>query len=83
MQKNNPIQMYQLLMLSHGVYFRELRFVRQQNVPIPYKEIKLGTDLRLDLLVEDKVIVDLKAKEKLSPIDKPNLDKTEFQIANL
>jgi len=66
MQKNNPIQMYQLLMLSHGVYLRGLRFLRQQGVPIPYKGIKLGTDLRLDLsrkgffeLVEEKVIADL------------------------
>jgi len=39
----------------------------------PLKKIKLGTDRRLDLLVEDKVIVDLKAKEKLSSIDKPKL----------
>ncbi len=52
---------------------RGLKFVRQQSVPIPFKKIKLGTDLRLDLLVEDKVIVDLKAKEKLSSIDKPKL----------
>ncbi len=42
-------------------------------MPIPYKGIKLGTDLRLDLLVENKVIVDLKAKEELSTIDKPKL----------
>ena len=47
--------------------------MRQQSVPIPFKGIRLGTDLRLDLLIEDKVIVDLKAKEKLSPIDKPKL----------
>ncbi len=59
--------------LCHELYLRGLRFVRQQSVPIPYKGIKLGTDLRLDLLVEEKVIVDLKAKEKLSPIDKPKL----------
>jgi GxxExxY protein len=57
----------------HELHLRELQFKRQQSVPIPYKEIKLGTDLRLDLLVEDKVIVDLKAKEKLSTIDKPKL----------
>ena len=47
--------------------------MRQQSVQIPFKGIKLGTDLRLDLLVEDKVIVDLKAREKLSPIDEPQL----------
>ncbi len=59
--------------LCHELNLRGLKFVRQQNVPIPYKGIKLGSDLRLDLLVEEKVIVDLKAKEKLSTIDKPKL----------
>ena len=59
--------------LCHELHLRGLQFKRQQSVPIPYKGIKLGTDLRLDLLVEDKVIVDLKAKEELSTIDKPKL----------
>ena len=59
--------------LCHELHLRGLQFKRQESVPIPYKGIKLGTDLRLDLLVEDKVIVDLKAKEELSTIDKPKL----------
>jgi GxxExxY protein len=59
--------------LCHELHLRAINFTRQQSVPIPYKGIRLGTDLRLDLLVEDKVIVDLKAKEELSKIDKPKL----------
>jgi len=59
--------------LCHELHLRGLQFARQQSVPIPYKQIKLGSDLRLDLLVEEKVIVDLKAKEQLSQIDKPKL----------
>ncbi len=59
--------------LCHELKLQGLRFKRQKSVPIPYKNVKLGTDLRLDLLVEDKVIVDLKAKETLSKIDKPKL----------
>ena len=55
------------------MHLRKVRFARQQNVPIPSKGIKVSSELRLDLLVEDKVIVDLKAKEKLSPIDTPKL----------
>ncbi len=55
--------------------------MRQKNVPIPFKGVKLGTDLRLDLLVEDKVIVELKAKEKLSTIDKPQL-LTYLRLSN-
>lgn len=59
--------------LCHELNLRGIHFLRQKSVPIPYKGIKLKSDLRLDLLVENKVIVDLKAKEKLSPIDKPKL----------
>jgi len=59
--------------LCHELHLRGVQFKRQQSVPIPYKGIKLGTDLGLDLLAEDKVIVDLKAKEELSTIDKPKL----------
>jgi GxxExxY protein len=59
--------------LCHELRLREIKFARQQSVPVPYKGLKIGTDLRLDLLVEDKVIVDLKAKEVLSPSDKPKL----------
>ena len=46
-----------------------LKYLRQQAVPIWYKGTHLATDLRLDLLVEDKVIVDVKAKEAMTGID--------------
>jgi GxxExxY protein len=59
--------------LCHELHLRGIRFVRQQSVAIQYKGIKLKSGLRLDLIVEDKVIVDLKAKEVLSPTDKPQL----------
>ena len=49
--------------LCHELYLRKVRFVRQQGITIPYKGIKVSTDLRLDLLVEDKVIVDSKQKK--------------------
>ncbi len=59
--------------LCHELHLLDIDFKRQQNIPIPYKGVNWGSDLRLDLLVADKVIVELKAKEKLSPIDKPKL----------
>ena len=59
--------------LCHELYLRRIKFLRQQAVPIPYKEIKLGTDLRLDLLVEEIVIVELKAKEIVTAIDRLKL----------
>ena len=59
--------------LCHELHLRGIKFDRQKKVPIPYKGVKLSTPLRIDLLVENKVIVELKAKERLSPIDKPQL----------
>ncbi len=50
-----------------------LSFERQKQVPIRYKSEFLATPLRLDLLVEGKVIVDNKAKSDLTPIDKQQL----------
>ena len=52
---------------------RDIRFERQKQVPIFYKGVKLGVPLRLDLVVEEKVIVDLKAKEKVDAFDRAKL----------
>jgi len=35
---------------------------------VVYKDVKLDCGYRLDLVVEDKVIVDVKAVERLAPI---------------
>ncbi len=44
--------------------------VNQRQVPIPiiYKEVKLETGYRIDILVENEVIVELKAIECLAPV---------------
>ena len=59
--------------LCHEMALRRLPFVRQQRVPINYKGVKLDGDLRLDVLVAGQVLVEIKAKETLSPTDKPQL----------
>jgi GxxExxY protein len=55
--------------LCHELHLRGIRFERQKPVPIDYKGLKLATDLRLDLLIEEKVIVDVKAKEDMTEKD--------------
>jgi len=55
--------------LCHEFALRKIRFERQKLVPISYKGMQLGVPLRLDLIVEEKVIVDLKAKEAVLPGD--------------
>lgn len=59
--------------LCHEFYLRGIKYLRQQVFPIPYKDIKLAKVFRLDLLVEEKVIVDLKAKELVTAIDRQKL----------
>jgi GxxExxY protein len=59
--------------LCHEFNLRGIAYQRQKYVPIPYKNAILGTPLRWDLLVEEKVIVDVKAKEQLAVTDRPQL----------
>ncbi|MFT5468159.1 MAG: GxxExxY protein [Verrucomicrobiales bacterium] len=50
-----------------------LSFQRQQRVPIKYKDVLLATPLRLDLIIEEKLIIDCKAKKEITAIDKQQL----------
>ena len=59
--------------LCHELSQAGLEFVRQERVPIRYKGILLGTPLRLDLWIENRVVVDVKAKTEVTPIDKQKL----------
>jgi GxxExxY protein len=43
-----------------------LRFRRQEKVPIHYKDVILASPLRLDLTIEEKVIVDNKSKKEVT-----------------
>jgi GxxExxY protein len=48
-------------------------FLRQVQIPIAYKEIKLDCKYRLDLIVEDAVIVELKCLDRFDPIHSAQL----------
>lgn len=54
--------------LSHELTLRGLEHQRQVSVPVSYKGVELGASHRVDLLVEDLVIVELKSVERLEPI---------------
>jgi GxxExxY protein len=46
---------------------------RQKALPVVYRNVKLDCGYRLDLLVEEKVIVELKAIDRLLPIHSAQL----------
>ena len=50
-----------------------LKTQRQVPLPVVYKEVQLDLGYRLDLVVEDELIVELKTVEKLLPIHEAQL----------
>jgi GxxExxY protein len=54
--------------LEHEMTARRLQYVTQRLVPVVYKAIRLDATYRIDLLVENQVIVELKAVERLLPV---------------
>ncbi len=58
--------------LCHELTERGITFENQKTVPVLYKSAALG-EFRLDLLVEDKIIVELKAVERNDPVFKAQL----------
>ena len=56
--------------LCRELSLRNIHFVRQKSVPVTYKAQRLECDFRLDLLVEDTIIVEVKAIEKIMSIHK-------------
>lgn len=53
---------------SYELSKRKLPFVTQQKVPIIYDKLEFAEGLRLDLLVDDVVIIELKAPENYHPV---------------
>lgn len=50
-----------------------LAFRSQVELPINYKGIKIDAGYRIDMIVEDKVIIELKTVERLLPIHEAQL----------
>ena len=51
--------------LCFDLHQRGLKVERQLEVPIRYKEASLSTPLRLDVIVEDQIIIELKSVKEL------------------
>ena len=54
--------------LCHELTLQRLQFYRQRKLPLTYKGIQLDCGYRIDLFVEECVIVELKTIDKLSSI---------------
>lgn len=47
---------------------RNINFTTQQKVPIVYDDLQFPEGLRLDILIDDKIIIELKAQENYHPV---------------
>jgi GxxExxY protein len=54
--------------LTQELMTRNLQIERQKPIPLVYKDTRLDCGFRIDLLVEGRVIVELKSVEALAPI---------------
>jgi len=54
--------------LCKELSLRDINFQRQVSLPVEYKYEKLDADFRIDVLVENEIIIELKAVEFLLPV---------------
>jgi len=59
--------------LCHELALRGIAFERQKPLPVVYKSHKLDCGYRLDLVVDNAVIVELKSSDQIEPIHKAQL----------
>ncbi|MEN6428772.1 MAG: GxxExxY protein [Phycisphaerales bacterium] len=59
--------------LCHDLQLAGLSFERQRPLPVEYKGIRLECGYRLDLLVENAVVVEIKAISAIEPIHEAQL----------
>jgi len=59
--------------LVHELHGRGLQTQRQVARPVLYGNLRLDAGLRLDMVVEDRVVVELKAVEGVLPVHKAQL----------
>ena len=59
--------------LAYELAEKRLKFERQKALPVIYRGVELDCGYRMDFLVEDQVVVELKAVETLEPIHEAQL----------
>jgi GxxExxY protein len=59
--------------LCRELAIRKIEWLRQMTLPIRYKGSALNCELKLDLLIEQTIIVEVKSVEKIIPIHKSQL----------
>ena len=59
--------------LEYELQKRALRVAHQVGLPVHYEEVRLEVGFRVDLIVDEKVIVEIKSVEALAPVHRKQL----------
>ena len=59
--------------LAREFGLRGLKFVEQKSLPVEYKGLRLETGYRLDFMVEEKVVLELKAIDSMNAVHEAQL----------
>ena len=70
------------VVLAHEIEKRGLKTKRQVRIPIQFEEISFEEGFRADLIIEEKVIVELKSKQELSLSDRKQI-QTYLKLSGL
>ena len=54
--------------LAYELNKEKINFQLEVNLPVKYKDINISCGYRIDLLIEDKIIIELKCVDELHPI---------------
>jgi len=67
---------------AHEFGLKGLRFARQVGLPIRYKGLNLGLGYRVDFVIEEELVVELKTVERLLPVHDAQV-LTYLRVLNL
>ena len=59
--------------MAYELQKRGLRILRQQAIPVIYEEVRMDLGFRADLIVENKLVVEIKSVEAIAPVHKKQL----------
>ncbi len=59
--------------LCHELSLRRIAFERQVPLPVEYKNVKLDCGYRIDIVVEDAIVVELKCVDAVLPVHEAQL----------
>jgi len=68
--------------LAYELREQGLSVTQQKAVPLVYDDVKLECGFRADLLIENRIVVELKCKDQIHPVDEAQL-LSHLRLLNL